>query len=115
MVANRIKAALQEVAEVDGQYFAVGAKQLWDERSLARREVLVEELRELCETDPQVAVESHSLFVAMLERTAKIEAQLRQERSEIVQALQHAETSLKQLGAFGDRISADATLVNRLV
>ena len=114
MVANRIEAALGEVAELDGEHFAVGATQLWDEHSLAKREVLVGELGELCQSDPQVAVESYALFVAMLERTAKIEAQLRQERSEIVQALQHAETSLRQLGAFEDRISADATLVNRL-
>jgi hypothetical protein len=88
--------------------------QHWDEQTLARREALVGELGELCRVEPLLAVESHAGFVAMLERTERIGAQLREERSGIAQALYEAETSLRQLGAFGDRASADATLVNRL-
>lgn len=112
---------LAELAEIDGESLAAGEgqqwgeRQQWDEQSLARREVLVGELGELCRSNPQVAVESHALLLALLERTVRIEAQLRQERSGIVQLLQETETHLKQLGAFGNRVSVDATLVDRLV
>ena len=50
----------------------------------------------------------------MLERTREIEKRIGIERSAIAQALQETETSLRQLGAFGDQATADATLVDRL-
>ena len=99
---------------MDRKHFAAGAGQQWDERSLDRREALVGELAELCQSNPLVAVESHAQFAAMLERTREIEKRIGIERSAIAQALQETETSLRQLGAFGDQATADATLVDRL-
>ena len=99
---------------VDGGCNAGDAMQQWDELTLARREALVEEVGKLCQAEPLIAVESYAGFVAMMERTLRIQGQLREERSAIAQALHETETSLRQLGAFGERAGADATLLNRL-
>ncbi|MCX6609695.1 MAG: hypothetical protein NTW74_02465 [Acidobacteria bacterium] len=113
-VAKRIEAALEEIAALDHECMAGVPVQRWDAQTLARREALVGEVGELCQAEPLVAAGSYAGFVAMLERTERIEEQLREERSTIAQALIEAETSLRQLGAFGERVSADATLLNRL-
>jgi hypothetical protein len=119
--AKRIAQGLEEIAELDSRFSRCEAAkqwdepvQQWDEASLSRREALVAELAEICRSHPALAAESFALFEAMLERTRLIERQIRAERNQAVCALQEAETNLKQLGAFGDRIPRDAQLLNRL-
>lgn len=112
--SKRIAQGLAEIAELDGSFCLGGAVQQWDEASLARREALVAELGEICRTSPLLAAESQGQFEAMLERTRSIERQIRSERNQLALALQEAETNLKQLGAFRDRMPGDAKLVNRL-
>ncbi len=118
--AKRIAEGLAEIAELDSRFLRgeaaqqIDAVQQWDEASLARREELVAELAAICRSHPVLAAESHALFKAMLERTRAIERQIRAERNQAVWGLQEAETNLKQLGAFGDRIPRDAQLLDRL-
>ncbi len=109
-----VERRLAEIAELDGGHDAGGVLEQWDEVSLARREALVAELAEICRSSPMLAGESQSLIEATLERTREIERQIRAERNRFVLALQETETSLKQLGAFGGRMPADAKLFDRL-
>ncbi len=105
---------IEELAGLDQEYFSWGAAGECNELALNRREALVRELAVLCETNPAAAASSHSLFMEILERTVEIEGRIRRERGELRKALQQAETSLRQLGAFGEREATDASLLNRL-
>ncbi len=112
--AKRIAQGLAEVAEIDRRFSLGGAIEQWDHASLSRREMLVAELGNLCQSHPMLAAESQELFEAMLERTRSIEQQIRSERNQVALELQAAESNLKQLGAFEDRMPRDAKLLNRL-
>jgi len=112
--AKRIAQRLAEVAELDGRFSLDGGSKQWDENSLSRREALVAELGEICRSHPMLAVESLGQFEAMLKRTRSIEIEIRSERNRLTLALHEAETNLKQLSAFGERMPGDSKLLNRL-